>query len=82
MSHQTEDKPRSKRFPSRYPIDISKTAWFYEERGHIKVIAELRQQTTGQPVVYLGTTHTAIPMRLLCRVVDRYRKAKAKRRKK
>lgn len=69
------------RFPSRQPIDINKTAWFYEDRGHIKVISDLRTQTTGEAPRYLGTTHTSIPFKLLCRTVDRYRKFKAKRRK-
>jgi hypothetical protein len=61
-------------------------AWFYEERGHIKVVAQLKTKTVitdkGVTEDYLGTTHTAIPFKLLCRVVDRYRKHKAKRRKK
>ena len=71
---------KPEKFPSRFPIDVSKTAWFYEERGHIKVIAELSTKTmpTGE-VRHLGTTHTAIPFRLLCRVVDRYRRAKRAR---
>lgn len=70
---------KPEKFPARYPIDVSKVAWFYEERGHIKVIAELRTTTTGGGSSYLGTTHTAIPFRLLCRVVDRYRRAKRAR---
>ena len=72
---------RRNKFPSRYPIDVSKTVWFYEERGHIKVIAELKTKTMpGGAEQHLGTTHSAIPFRLLCRAVDRYRKFKAKRR--
>lgn len=73
------DKRKDRKYPSRHPIDLSDTAWFYEERGHIKVIAELKQIVTGYHVPqHLGTTHTKIPMRLLCRVVDRYRRAKRK----
>lgn len=73
-------KPKPEKFPGRHPIDVSSTAWLYEERGHIKVIAELRTKTTGEALErYLGTTHTAIPYKVLCRIVDRYRKAKRRR---
>lgn len=77
MSRSTTTPKRRERFPARSPIDLTDTAWFYEERGHIKVIAELKQAVTGYHVPqHLGTTHTKIPMRLLCRVVDRYRRSK------
>lgn len=74
--------PSLGKYPARHPIDISKFAWFYEERGRINVIAELRTTATGEEPLYIGTTHTPISMRLLCRTVDRYRKYLAKRRKK
>lgn len=71
---------KPEKYPSRQPIDVSASAWFYEERGRIDVIAELKTVTTpGGAVNYLGTTHTKIPMRLLCRVVDRYRKARRRK---
>jgi hypothetical protein len=78
MSAASTDKNKGTKYPGRHPIDVSDTAWFYEERGRINVIAELKQTTTGEATVHLGTTHTKIPMRLLCRVVDRYRRAKRK----
>ncbi len=74
-------KTKLGKYPSRNPIDVSKDAWFYEEGGHVKVIAQLTTETTGEGRRYIGTTHTSIPMKLLCRTVDRYRKAKAKRRR-
>lgn len=70
--------PKREAFPGRSPIDVGPFAWFYEARGHIKVIVQLRNNQD----VYQGTTHTAIPFKLLCRAVDRYRKYRAKRRTK
>lgn len=64
------------RYPSREPIDVTDKVWFYEERGaHISVVA----QCEDRDGLYLGTTHAKIPMKLLVRTVDRYRKAKRKK---
>lgn len=78
VASSTDGTSKRDKFPSRQPIDISKTAWFYEDHSHIKMIVELRNKDGG----YLATTHTRVPYKLLCRTVDRYRKAKAKRRNK
>lgn len=65
---------RREKFPGREPIDVSKTVWLYEDRKRVTVVAESRSEAG----YYQGTVQANIPMRFLCRIVDRYRRAKRK----
>ena len=61
-------------FPSREPIDIPGGAsWIYEDRRHITVVCEKHEG--GK---YIATTQARIPMKFLCRIVDRYRRSRRK----
>jgi hypothetical protein len=70
------ENTKSERFPARSPRRIDNLSWFYEERKGLFVVAETRLHLDGERVV---TRQVTIPWRLLCNAVDRYRRAKAKR---
>jgi hypothetical protein len=57
------------------PRQLSETAWFYEMRKGINVVAEKREPDG----TLVSVVQTVISWRRMCAAVDRHRKVKDKR---
>lgn len=60
-----------KQLPIHHPRNISKTAWFYVERGGLHVIAEVRDASGG----YVATVGSKIRWRDVEQALRDHRKA-------
>ena len=79
-SHSSTPPQRPEKFPARSPHRIDDTAWFYEERIGVCVVAQVFVHLGGG--THTATRQVTVSWKAMCKAVDRYRRAKAKRRKK
>ena len=80
MMASRTDRDVPEKFPARAPRRIDNLSWFYEERRGLCIVAETHIHVGEHPRVV--TRQVTVSWKALCTAVDRYRKAKAKRKRK